>query len=1208
MDRLTIQEFGATIKQKYPQYSGISDYEIGQKTLAKYPQYGEKVVKTFDVPETVETQPNKIARLQSEAQQAQAEAKKANSVGGFLGNFGKALVENIAPSEVGLGKTIAKTFGNQSDTYSKIIQDTNNQQANLLKAIREKEAKGGDTTSLKRIYNDNVKQLREVNKNLQEESNLPSTGEVVGQLGGTALDLLSAGTYSKAKIGLMTTGRLAPKFSNTLAKTATALGVPELGQIAKQTASGLFTKKGLGNAATGAGLGYANDVSMGLQGLRGEDRTGGNSLIPGLVTVIGTTIPVASELNQTRKNIFSPSKEKVDNAVNELENKYTEWSTGTKPGKKLVNNANKKTEMLNKSGTEGRTPMRVLAEDGVVPTTNGVKFDTFNQAEEYRKSTAPLREANKAALQEAGISTIPTDINTLEQRALQEARTPTNINSGRYDKMASEIRREFQLLRKNYPDGKISLGLQDDIKSARWDNVFKNKGLIDSDVLKKDSEYAIAKAFQKNIEEVASQAGHTEVAQLNREIGDKLEASKFLESLDGKVLKGGRVGKYVGTLIGSSLGQSIPGKIVGALGGNFVADKLIKASVTSPIRRAILSKLQKTDPEAYTMTLKWLAEQDTLRANRLQLPQGRFIPTGGITKEGYKVDALGNKTLIEGNGASVLPAQKNLVTNNPKTGKFQTSYNSQSKSPTIQQTIPATNSVSKNPILNTIQNNKSKVKSSAVDKSFLQSAKENLKKDGQAGFAKLIDNGYKETGDLTTKILKDLEGKTTVSKQYILDATNRGELKQAERDITRQVLETMPDGQINVKEFADKVKSELLPLKVETKKFSKNGGSSTGSTKYESIALPDELRGNVANYKENIYESPIATSAGDVHFAGKAKNYFGHTRIEDMADNKTRRVIEVQSDLYQKGNLEQELPHKIDYSYLDASKIKQKPNNGLFYVEDASGTPVKFAETKAQLIKDLSGEFDKKELKRISEVKKLQQYNDPTAHFRMVREEIKKASQDGKTKLQFPTGETAMKIEGLGERNNWTFNTKQIGGDEAYATLKPEMLEVGKIVDNGNPWIITDVLGDGKFKAVPKNEYIEVIGKNKKPNGETYISRVIDRFNRAKETFDISGKVDTNNPIYKFYEKDMGKYLKSKYNAVPITDNNGVTWYQVDIKPEYKEQPVLAFGKTKVGLLPKLAAGQTALLGGIYGASKLKNNQNNKKEETPSKKGLLINP
>ena len=40
MDKLTIQEFGATIKQKYPQYSTFSDYDIAQKVLAKHPQYG----------------------------------------------------------------------------------------------------------------------------------------------------------------------------------------------------------------------------------------------------------------------------------------------------------------------------------------------------------------------------------------------------------------------------------------------------------------------------------------------------------------------------------------------------------------------------------------------------------------------------------------------------------------------------------------------------------------------------------------------------------------------------------------------------------------------------------------------------------------------------------------------------------------------------------------------------------------------------------------------------------------------------------------------------------------------------------------------------------------------------------------------------------------------------------------------------------------
>ena len=240
----------------------------------------------------------------------------------------------------------------------------------------------------------------------------------------------------------------------------------------------------------------------------------------------------------------------------------------------------------------------------------------------------------------------------------------------------------------------------------------------------------------------------------------------------------------------------------------------------------------------------------------------------------------------------------------------------------------------------------------------------------QRGF---IENS-KSADNLSTKILEDLKGKTTVSKQYILDATNRGELKQIERDITREVLDTMPGDKIDVKEFADKVKSELLPLEIIDEPLKADVGryaSQEKSYRYENIALPDDVRGKVKNYKERIYESPIPTSAGKVHFP-ESKNYFGHTRIEDMSDNKTRRVIEVQSDLYQKGNLEREY-ERIPYS-------------------ERLGVP---------------GEHEKI---RKGQLDKLQQYNDPTAHFRMVREEIKKAAQDGKTKLQFPTGETVMNI------------------------------------------------------------------------------------------------------------------------------------------------------------------------------------------------------
>jgi hypothetical protein len=388
-----------------------------------------------------------------------------------------------------------------------------------------------------------------------------------------------------------------------------------------------------------------------------------------------------------------------------------------------------------------------------------------------------------------------------------------------------------------------------------------------------------------------------------------------------------------------------------------------------------------------------------------------------------------------------------------------------------------------------------------------------------------MDETYQDEGDLSTTILRDLKGKTTVSKQYILDATNRGELKQVERDLTRQILDTMPEGQVNVKEFADKVKAELLPLKRNNDPYKYRGKFT--SNRYEQVSLPDELRGDVKDYAENIYESPIKTSAGNTHFPEATENYFGHTRIEDMADNKTRRVIEVQSDLYQKGNLEKEMR--------DKNQTQQVRN----YLEKSG--------------QDLTN-FDKNQ----KEFNRLQQYNDPTAHFRMVREEIKKAAQDGKTKLQFPTGETAMKIEGLGNETIWAYAT------DTNRRVMPDEIKVGmSIVENrpngiGENWIITDILGDGKFKAVPKENITSGTLKNLVETGKLEG----DGFTQgAVETFDISGKVDTNNPIYKFYEKDIQKYL-NKFGGKKVVDDKGVSWIEIPITAEQGINPVPAFKQT----------------------------------------------
>jgi predicted RNA methylase len=425
---------------------------------------------------------------------------------------------------------------------------------------------------------------------------------------------------------------------------------------------------------------------------------------------------------------------------------------------------------------------------------------------------------------------------------------------------------------------------------------------------------------------------------------------------------------------------------------------------------------------------------------------------------------------------------------------------------------------------------------------------------------------------ITTVILNELGGKTSVSRQFISDLTNKGELRQAERDLIRETLAEVEGDKIDVPQFADRVRAKLLPLDTSgtDKRLTEYGGKYK-STAYEGVTLPDELRGNVADYTERIYESPIKTSAGNVHFPdGDYDNYFAHTRIEDMAapvidqsfydigygkgkapkNSGVRRVIEIQSDLFQKGRLETE------YGGVRAA---ERLSNNTRYIDT---------------VKKMEAEDGSKASARAAEVEKLQPYRN-TWHERIIREEIKKAAQDGKTKLQFPTGETAMKIEGLGDNTDWR-RVYEIDGRRVDDKLEVGDLKVGEgILRDRDNWIITEVLEDGKFKAVQKRRLQSgnIIDTLKKGTGRKYeaLIKELDEDGFA-EQFDISGKVDTDNPIYKFYEKDVQKFLKRIHPEMQmVTDEQGVTWWEIAPKKEEAVTPVLAFSRGK-SLDQKLAS------------------------------------
>ncbi|MFA4846245.1 MAG: hypothetical protein WC654_06855 [Patescibacteria group bacterium] len=510
---------------------------------------------------------------------------------------------------------------------------------------------------------------------------------------------------------------------------------------------------------------------------------------------------------------------------------------------------------------------------------------------------------------------------------------------------------------------------------------------------------------------------------------------------------------------------------------------------------------------------------------------------------------------------------------------------------------------------------------------------------------------FKGFKDISTKVLESLKGRRVVSKQFISNLTSAPELKQAERDLLRNVLQEMPDD-IPVQEFADQVKTRLLPLKSKvTDDLGDTGGAVFNSrelremsngginpSRYEHISLPEDLRGEIAKYFERVYESPIKTSGGNIHFAELSKNangypnYFAHTRVEDLPATasrgtriqkaktitgqeyeitrakdagSTRRVIEIQSDLFQKGRLENEGGVNILHGL---NNTEQSEYNAL--VRKYAGgnlTPQESARWK-----DLTNKANLPAIKsqRAKEVARLEPYRN-TWWERVIREEIKTASKDGKVKLQFPTGDTAMKIEGLAGRGEDGTAWWRTAGRTNEMTEQPvsiAALREGDVIardQDASRWRVTLINEEnGDFMALPEEKYQEIL-KNEYGGDEGKLYAHMEKegwqlsdISNDTELFRIGG-AQQDSPIFRFYEKNVQKYLK-KYGGQVVTDNKGVTWVEIKVPKDAGKAPVEAFGavagisetedengKKKIAFDPWKAAIGLGIIGGIKGVKGL---------------------
>lgn len=423
--------------------------------------------------------------------------------------------------------------------------------------------------------------------------------------------------------------------------------------------------------------------------------------------------------------------------------------------------------------------------------------------------------------------------------------------------------------------------------------------------------------------------------------------------------------------------------------------------------------------------------------------------------------------------------------------------------------------------------------------------------------------------DLTTTTLDNLVGKRAVQKQYIQNLLNMPQLKQGEKDVLNNVLSEYHDTNvIPVQEFADKVHSRLLPLSRDTQP----------NTRYDSVNLPYNY--NTQNYQEHVYNSPIETSAGNTHFghSENAGGYFGHTRTEDVKGNlvgsdspffdpyhedpTTRRVLEVQSDLFQKGGLEQEAKKGRPINFTpELNQIEDQ----LVNAQQGTREYRELLDKRNQLI-DSNRENPSEP--RSQELARLQPYKN-TWHERLIREEVQQAAKDGIQNLHFPTGDTAMKIEGLAGNGDSNFLHYE---NSTY--LQPHDLQTGQKFNDqrfrgggsGN-FVITEKTGDNTFKAVPLNyDAPEILQEPQHDSDPLEYNHALQKYikenKHAIEEFSLASDVDSNNPIHKFYEGAVAKYVKKlDPNAQKVTDPQGATWLQMNIQPHHATQPINAFAK-----------------------------------------------
>ena len=319
-------------------------------------------------------------------------------------------------------------------------------------------------------------------------------------------------------------------------------------------------------------------------------------------------------------------------------------------------------------------------------------------------------------------------------------------------------------------------------------------------------------------------------------------------------------------------------------------------------------------------------------------------------------------------------------------------------------------------------------------------------------------------------------------------------------------------------------------------------GKSTPITSVENIPITKFTLGSTGmsyeKYKGNWY-AELETDAVDAGYGNPEKdstilNAFNEFANVSGEGSKTRRILEVQSDLFQKGRDEKDLINKTTENGYETSFSRGNKNyfadsysNEYWYNENGKNNYITLEEY--QKAQDTFVNTNENQFLQL-----LNKNNNWVTFF--VKSILQDSAKKGYEKVLFPSGDTASKVEGHTTLEE--FKKQKEDRIKELETYLKERQPIGSKIEGP--------LGS------------EVVSKENYDDATERYNTEINQLKQELERVDKEG-FGALKPIYNFYENTVKNVFNKQYgkeNVKQVTDEYGNTWNEIDIVPEREQQPI----------------------------------------------------